>query len=350
MNNKTLDILAVSRGKGRGHAVRDLEISNELENMAPGINIQFVSYAVGAQTFRDARRSVVDLHLPVKNSFPETLVRVSREISMRKPRLVVAQEEFAALTASRLQGIQSVFTTHWFPRQDHPFARSLFHADGLICMEREGAYPKFDGLPYEVRYTGPIVKRMNVTQSCRSIIRSEYRIEDDETMVLVIPGSTGEVEEPSIALISAAFRTLKNKRAKLFWIDSNQELTHKWSLREPFLNVIPRISDPERLMLACDVAITKGTYNTTKELEWLGVPQIALSWERNPVDDHFSKTTRGCIWISARQSSSDELAKAIRCALQMPRGPIMQGSDGARAAAAAIMAYLEPTMVLKMLR
>ena len=45
-----ISTLFFSRGRGRGHAIPDLEIVRELAQITDAITVQFVSYATGAAT------------------------------------------------------------------------------------------------------------------------------------------------------------------------------------------------------------------------------------------------------------------------------------------------------------
>ena len=56
-------ILWFCRGRGRGHAIPDLEIVREVERVEPAAQVHFVSYGTGARTLEEFGRSVVDLGL-----------------------------------------------------------------------------------------------------------------------------------------------------------------------------------------------------------------------------------------------------------------------------------------------
>src|SRR5260370_14131139 len=97
-----VSVLFFSRGRGRGHAIPDIEILQELRQIDSGIEVQFVSYATGAETFKAEGHGVVDLALPEDNGFVETTIVAYRTILEFRPKVVISHEEFAALVAARL--------------------------------------------------------------------------------------------------------------------------------------------------------------------------------------------------------------------------------------------------------
>jgi hypothetical protein len=74
-------ILFFTRGRGRGHAVRDLAILAELRRQAPHIESVFVSYAAGASTLAEAGLDVIDLKLADDAPFLEVVIRVTRVLA-----------------------------------------------------------------------------------------------------------------------------------------------------------------------------------------------------------------------------------------------------------------------------
>ncbi len=97
-------ILFFSRGRGRGHAIPDMDIAAELLRLRDDVDIRFVSYGTGAATFTEFGHSVIDLDLPERNSMLETLVRAGHLIGWLQPRLIVAHEEFGVPPAARIFG------------------------------------------------------------------------------------------------------------------------------------------------------------------------------------------------------------------------------------------------------
>jgi len=75
--------------------------------------------------------------------------------------------------------------------------------------------------------------------------------------------------------------------------------------------VIERCWEIDRLMAATDVAITKMNRITIFELHQLMVPNIALSFDLNPIDDQAVSGLEGVLRIAAKDLRPEELRAAI---------------------------------------
>lgn len=56
-------ILWFSRGRGRGHAIPDIEIIRALQQQGSDCEVRIVSYGTGARTFESFGYGVIDLGL-----------------------------------------------------------------------------------------------------------------------------------------------------------------------------------------------------------------------------------------------------------------------------------------------
>src|SRR6187399_2767643 len=95
-------ILFFSRGRGRGHAIQDIGIVRALEAMRPDLEVRFVSYGTGAETFRAFDISLIDLDLPDYGGVVDTSVLAGKLIGWLQPDLVVSHEEFPAIPAAKI--------------------------------------------------------------------------------------------------------------------------------------------------------------------------------------------------------------------------------------------------------
>lgn len=73
-------ILFLTRGRGRGHAIADIEIARQMAAIEPDVQIRFVSYATGADTFEAHGVPHIDLGLPERNPINETIVLAGKLI------------------------------------------------------------------------------------------------------------------------------------------------------------------------------------------------------------------------------------------------------------------------------
>ena len=305
--------LFFSRGRGRGHAIPDLEIARELQGIDSGIEIQFVSYATGAETFKAEGRNVVDLGLPEDNSFVETIVLAHRTIAQLRPHVVISHEEFPALVAARLANIPSIYLAAWLPPQGSVAAESLACAGAVIVTEDPGIFPVPQSLSTRPTYTGPILRKMKYSVTDRSRLRNELGIETNALAILVAPGG-GWPEEvaPISETVLPAFLALTRPAKHLFWLAGKDfDLLTKRTSGMPGVHILDYFTPIERLIVACDLVITKGTYQTTLDAASLGVPSISLSPRRNPIDDTLVPRIHNNVALSANAVDGSVLSKYI---------------------------------------
>ncbi len=101
-----LDLLFFSRGRGRGHAIADIAIVEELRRRRD-VSVRFVSYSTGAATFAAFGHPVIDLELAERASAAEVYPLAADLIRRLRPRAVAAHEEFGVPAAACLSGSQS---------------------------------------------------------------------------------------------------------------------------------------------------------------------------------------------------------------------------------------------------
>jgi hypothetical protein len=345
---ENVDVLYFSRGKGRGHAIPDLTIVSELRKLRPGLRLVFASYGVGAETLASAGETTVNLGLDETVPFFEVLVSAGALLQRLHPRLVVSHEDSAVLPIAKVFGLPTRFLIHWFSGPHDPFMQALRYADEILFIEKGGMFPEPDYLKGHIRYLGPVLRHFHYRLADRSRIRAELGIAADESMILVLPGKEwSHNSNTPYDVIAEAFRQLRKARKRLIWVaDKEREEIAKRALSCPSFEVLPLNGQPERLMVACNVAITKGTYCTGKELEALGVPSISLSDGRNPIDDYYLRgfTNNTFVWLQDTDAST--LARHIERAID--RGPFppdpnaLEGS-GAAAVAQWLAAGLDQT-------
>jgi len=280
-----LRVLFFSRGRGRGHAIPDIAIVDELP---PNVDVEFVSYSTGAQVFRDYGREVIDLGFSDSNPFLGTLIRAVSVIAVKRPMAIISHEEFSVLPAASIAGIPIVFLTDWFPRPDHALAESLLYADSIIVMGEKGIFPKPPSIRVDPLYVDPVVRKMRYTLCDRYRARAELAIPEETLVVSVIPGAWAhERRAPMTDLILRAFDELGDKRRKrLIWVAGvDQESICQRVGGRPDVSVVGECPQIEMVMVVSDVAITKGNRGTILDLSSLGVPSISLSNGANPIDE-----------------------------------------------------------------
>jgi hypothetical protein len=103
----------------------------------------------------------------------------------------------------------------------------------------------------------------------------------------VLPGSWfTEARAPIADLVLDAFRLLPFSEKVLVWMaGADEELLKSLAHNLPGIIIKDCDINIDRWMVACNLAITKGTRKTAIELEYLNVPSVSLSHCLNEPDD-----------------------------------------------------------------
>ena len=340
-----MDLLFCERGRGRGHAARDIAIVRELRLREPHITIEFASYDTGASVLLRAGETVHDLELPERNPFSTTIVRTAKLIARLKPRLVIAQEEPAALAAAEILGVRSIFTTHWFPPLIKESYRALEYADHVLFMEESGIFTEPSQVSGRVRYCGPVLRTFQCDFGKEHLIRNRLGLDMGQIVIVVLPGSPPEEREPICELVVSAFRALSAPHKALIWIAGpDYDVIAKCLAEVDGARVVGFTQDVDAFLLASDIVITKGTYNISREAMAVGRPSISLSHCQNWVDDLYARRWASNYWLDCRETSSTMLTTRIEHAIDTRQSitaiePLL-ASNGARCVANDILSHL----------
>lgn len=338
MGVRNVDLVFFSRGRGKGHAIPDLAILQQLGRLLPGCTVTFVSYAVGADVLRAADQDVVDIGLPEMTTFFDTVTRCGTALRSIRARLAVCHEEPGAIVAAKIFGIPAVYLSHWFHPPEYPFSEALEHADSVILMEKEGLFPEPKQVRGRVTYVGPVLRQFHYRRSDRNSVRAELGLGPHDRLILVLPGSPPEDATPIRDLVFGAFRELASSHLQVIWV-AGKSFVQVASLaaESAQMKVLEHEPQLDRLMVAADLAITKGTYNIGRELVALGVPSISLSHGYNSIDDLFARTFPVNKFLWAQQTTPLDLARCISESLTQglcaPDETLLRGSGTEQAAA-----------------
>jgi hypothetical protein len=281
-------VLFFSRGRGRIHAETDIVIARELMRLQPDTSIRFVSYAAGVDVFTESGFSVIDLDLPERNDPVETLVLAARVIGYMRPKLVVSHEEFVALPAAKIPGIPAVLITDWFAEETDFNMSLLSYADEILFLDRQGVYDEPAQAEGRVRYAMPILREFSYGPMERLRARTELGLPAESVVVSVIvpPGRRNERVAPVFDAVLDAFQSLPFNNKRLIWL-AGEDAEALRIATAGLADVAIRADDEpfDRVMVASDLAITKGNRNIVMELAVLGVPSISVTHHLNPIDD-----------------------------------------------------------------
>lgn len=304
--------LLFSRGRGRGHAIPDLAIVEELRQLRDDVRVRFVSYATGAATLKEFGRNVVDLELPAANPQIETQIRATRVIGNLCPNLVIAHEEFTAMPAAKVFGLPTLFLTDFFVRSESFAMQALAYADEIIFTGEPGNFEEPEQVRGRVSYVGPVLRQFRFSRADRRQAREELGLRQDALVISVLPGSWTEQQAPIFELVTTAVDSLQHERKSIIWIaGADYQLLCQCAPNHPYLSVARMDCEIDRLMAASDVAITKANRMTCLELAALGIPSISLSHELNLPDDAVVSRISSNVHLSVKHTDAPSLARVI---------------------------------------
>jgi hypothetical protein len=307
-------LLFFSRGRGRGHAIPDIEILRALNALDPGIETRIASYSTGAATFSAFGYPVIDLGLSDESPIAEMSALAGRLIRWLKPDLVAAHEEFAAMPAARIFDTPTVFVTDYFTDPDSYSMHALKFADRILFLGDEGVFYPPDWLRSKVHYVGRVFRRFQYDLRDRPRAREELDIPSDAFTLLVLPGNWTERHAPLAELARAALDLVTAPRKKVIWLaGADHDLISRVFTGHDAL-VLDTCWEPDRLMAAADVALTKTNRKSVFELRHMGLPVIAVSWAFNPIDDRAVRDLDGVQFLAARELAAQALATAMETA------------------------------------
>ena len=315
-------ILFFSRGRGRGHAIPDAQIVDELLKLSDAVDVLFVSYGTGARALEELGHSLIDLGLPDNNPVTDTIILAGKIIGWLKPDLVVAHEEFTALPVAKIFDVPTLFITDWFVEPEKYTMQTLRHADEIVFIDEEGHYEEPEWVKGKVHYVGPILPDFEYTRADRDRAREELGIPLNATLisVLVYPGRRTEPIAPIYDLLMPAFEALDAPNKHLIW-NTGDDYDMLVERTKQLGHVQIRHEDPQtdRIMAASDVAVTNGNRNIVLELAALGVPSVTLTDGLNRIDD--MRTARAANNVTAKVHEIDHAELGQRLNERWSFGP-----------------------------
>ena len=308
-------LLFFSRGRGQGHAFRDLEIERSLRKLVD-VQTTFVSYGTGLSVLQRSGVRCLDLRFPDDNPFIKTIIKAGRVIRDLRPDVVFAHEEMAAVTAASIFNLPSIFITDWFLDPTNTRMRALEDATRIYFLEDPGIFTEPPALRGKVEYVGPIIRSLSCSAGDKQQARLRLNISATATVIIFVAGTTNESVTPVQELVLTAFDRLPFEEKTLIWNDNKPpDAVVRRAGSSP--QVVLSLAD-EQLdwrMVASDCAITKCTRNTLRELSLLGVPSISLSHGANWIDDVLANRLPNNLPLDARVTSAEQLKDALLSAI-----------------------------------
>lgn len=317
-------ILYLSRGRGRGHAIPDMEIGQYLTSINANIDIEFASYSLGAETFRSNGYDVLDLQMPDEPDPWEALIKYCRLITHTRPNLLVSHEEGQALVVAAAFGIPTIFITDFFLDPSNYWSGTLKYANETIFLGEKGTFTEPPVVNGRVNYVGPGIRHFKGGEAERNQARRELELSNETIVVLCQPGNYDEASVPIYNVLMTAWDALPYPSKKLIWLAGRDyELLSMRLAARADITVLDADWNMQRLFAACDLVITKGNRITVFEASSLGIPSISMSSGINWPDDVAISSVPTNTALQAKQATAEQLARCIIEKIQLGRATEM---------------------------
>lgn len=260
--------------------------------MRADLDIRLVSYGTGASTLRELGLPVIDLGVEDFCPAMPINVRAARWVGILRPDLVVSHEEFVALPAAKIYAVPTLYITDWFEEEAAFSSECLLFANSVIFIGDEGLFTEPAWVKGRVRYVGPILRDFRFRRQHRDVARAELGLAERQTMLLVAPGSWREDRVSIIDHVVEAYESLDPNARRLVWLAGAdaEDLKARFD-SDPNVEIVEFLEEIDRLYVAADFIVTKGSRKTLVELEALGLRAVALfsrSRQLNPIDIQYA--------------------------------------------------------------
>lgn len=338
-------VLFFSRGRGRGHAVPDAAAYDELLKIRKDLDLRFVSYGTGAKTLQAMGLPSIDLGFTDFCPAPLMTAAAGKLIRNLRPEIVISHEEYGVLPAAKIDEVPTLYVTDWFEDADSYSSECLLLADRILFLGSAGKFEEPSWVKNRVRYVGMVVREFAYRRSDRERARRELGLDPDTWLVLTAPGSWSETIVPVERLVIDAFDQLPQDTRRLIWLagEDAAELATSIGGRED-VTIVEFEQRIDRLFVAADVIVTKGSRLTIKEITSLGLPAIALMFRENalnPMDLKYAEETASVELIGVEEADAGR-----RLTQAMGRAPnremeVPDSSGGAKRFAEAISDFID---------
>lgn len=268
-------ILFVSRGKGWGHSIRDIEITKQIQTINPLIEVIHVSWADGLKAYLKNEYSCIDIGVCyTENEKQNKLLEIIHQV---QPSHIISDEDADTIIVSHQIGIPCCYITNFFT-DSHKEFEYLSYCDFTIFAE-------YDDLAYAM--SPEILGRNNIF--CVGPISRMYHAgspffsekESLQNNVLITLGASRE-------------RNARLENIQLIWQISKVyiEDVHFWILgdyksffrNKPFASNVTWLSEVKDIrewLPLMDAVISRGGINTLWEMASAGLMSIAIPYSAN---------------------------------------------------------------------
>jgi hypothetical protein len=232
---------------------------------------------------------------------------------------VVAHEEFSALPSAKIFGKRTALITDFFGEPGTFSTESLWFADHVLFLDRKGLFAEPRSARGRVSYVGPVLRRFEYSRRDRRRAREEMGLDSNATVLAVFPGSWTEAMAPLLEPMLAAFDAAKLGGKGLIWLaGQDADLIRRLTKKRRDITVLERDWQIDRLMVACDLAITKTNRMTARELAFLGIRTLSIAYGLNDIDERCIAPLRSNHTIPITALSGRAIHRALRLPEPLP--------------------------------
>jgi hypothetical protein len=271
-------IAFITRGRGFGHAARDLRIIEAMRRRRPDVEIDIASCGTGLEYYRLHGVPCQDMGIPDAADRGEAANwKIWRHLHhMRRPDLLVVDELAGALPFGRhVMEVETVYLTDYFPSDAGPaeFDRVLNLARGVFFVDFAAAHTAPVGITAPVQFTGPVIGRFGLD---RGAAREAIGVGADRRLVVASLG--GKTDMPlRRRLITRLLAGWNAGRAGGDLLILLAEPGPEDPVNDETVRWLGRTADPEAYYAAADAVVVDAMGFTACEVVGNGVPVVALT-------------------------------------------------------------------------
>ena len=274
-------LLFLSRGKGWGHSIRDIEIVKYLSHTNE-YEVLFASYGAGYEAYRTKGIPCYDLQCregdyggPLIESFISLIKKLS-------PTWIVSDEELFMLPISHGFGIPCAYITNYFEPKDFIEKTCINYSDLILFAEYDNLCSDDHVNPSMLHYVGPIYQKVERIKKSK-----------ESNIVLVMLGGSKNRWSviANVALIKKLISAnVSDVRYRVVG-DEISNILNEMNIPTENIEWSRRDKDLNKVLEGCGAAIIRGGINSLWEMASIGMPTLCVPYpkEVNPMEARYAE-------------------------------------------------------------
>lgn len=308
--------LFLSRGRGWGHCIRDIEIASRISKKEHN-NLVFASYGAGCQAFRAKKVECYELDCDDNGNVGNLLNQYIRVISDVKPEKMIVDEEYLVLPIAKGLHIPCCYITNYL--SEDPVEQSCIDYSEMVL------FAEYDDMIQGTSHQVPIIPIGPVYQELE-VDEIKPDSSGKNTVLVLVGGSTEN--KCRIANYDLVKRILEAKIPGITYRVVGEEIA-AWIKRassDISIEWCQRDGDIHKLISGCCAAIVRGGINTMWEMAALGIPSLSIPYPMavNKMEVHYAKTMekRGLVRCTIQSEITPDTLKRELEILLLPQQKI----------------------------